>query len=108
MKNAFALHDGDLELDEIASKRLSTAQFAFLSTCHAATGLQDLPGEAMHLSTGLQFVGFPNVIATMWSIHDEDAPKVTNHAYQYLFQNGLQGLDSSDAAAALNHAVLHL
>ena len=36
MKSAFALHDGDLELGEIASKRLSTGQFTFfrISKCH--------------------------------------------------------------------------
>lgn len=50
MKSAFALHDGALELGQIAAKRLSTGQFAFLSVCHAASGMRDLPGEAMHLA----------------------------------------------------------
>ena len=81
MESAFALHDGDLELGKIASKKLSTAQFAFLSTCHAASGLKHLPGEAMHLAAGLQFAGFCSVIATMWSILDEVAPKVAEHTY---------------------------
>jgi CHAT domain-containing protein len=108
MKSAFSLHDGHLELSEIASKRLSTGQFAFLSACHAASGLQDLPGEAMHLAAGIQFSGFPSLIATMWSICDEDAPKVADHTYCYLFRNGLQRLDPSEAAMALNCAILHL
>ncbi|KIM91726.1 hypothetical protein PILCRDRAFT_811016 [Piloderma croceum F 1598] len=106
-KSAFALHDGQLELGQIASKRLS-GQFAFLSACHAASGLKELPGEAMHLAAGLQFAGFPSVIATMWGISDEDAPKVADHAYHYLFRNGVEGLDPSDAATALNRAVLRL
>src|SRR6202042_1321334 len=84
MKSAFALHDGRLELGKIASKRLSSGQFAFLSVCHAASGIKDLPGEAKHLAAGLQFAGFPSVIATMWSIRDDDAPKVAEHTYQYL------------------------
>jgi CHAT domain-containing protein len=105
MKSAFALHNGHLELGQIVSKRLSLGQFAFLSACHAASGLKELPGEAMHLAAGLQFAGFPSVIATMWGIRDEDAPKVAEHTYQYLFRNGMQGLDPSDAATALNHAV---
>ena len=68
MKSAFSLHDGDLSLNEIASKRLPNGQFAFLSACQAASGLEHLPGEAIHLAGGLQFSGFLSVIATMWSI----------------------------------------
>ena len=68
MKSAFVLHNGHLELDEIASKRLSKGQFTLLSACQAASGLKDLPGEAMHLAAGLQFAGFPSVIATLWRI----------------------------------------
>ncbi|KIM72706.1 hypothetical protein PILCRDRAFT_829611 [Piloderma croceum F 1598] len=108
MNSAFSLHGGDLELTDIASKRLSTGQFAFLSACHAASGLKDLPGEAMHLAAGFQFAGFPSVIATLWRIHDEDAPKIAGHTYRLLFRNGLQGLDLSESAMALNRAVLHL
>jgi CHAT domain-containing protein len=108
MNSAFALHDGPLEVGRIASKRLSNGQFAFLSACQAASGLKDLPGEAIHLAAGLQFAGFPSVIATMWNIYDEDAPKVTDHTYQYLFRNGLPGLDPSEAAMALNRAVFRL
>lgn len=108
MKSAFALHDGDLELGEIASKRLPQGQFAFLSACQAATGQKELPGEAMHLAAGLQFAGFPSVIATMWGIRDIDAPHVADYTYQYMFRDGLEALDPSDAAAGLNRAVLHL
>ena len=108
MKSAFALHDGDLELSDIASKSLSNGTFAFLSACNAASGLNGLPGEALHLAAGVQFAGFPSVIATLWIIHDEDALKVADYTYRYLFRNGRQGLDSSEAARALNHAVLHL
>ncbi|KIM76474.1 hypothetical protein PILCRDRAFT_77729 [Piloderma croceum F 1598] len=108
MKSALSLYDGHLELSAIASKRLSAGQFAFLSACHAASGVKDLPGEAMHLAAGFQFAGFPSVIATMWSIRDGDAPKVVHHTYRYLCRNGLQGLDPSEAATALNRAILHL
>jgi CHAT domain-containing protein len=104
MKSAFALHDGFLELSKIASKRLSGGQFAFLSACHTAFGLKDLPGEAMHLAAGIQFAGFPSVIATMWSIRDKDALKVADNTYQYL----LRTRDPSNAATALNRAVLAL
>jgi CHAT domain-containing protein len=108
MNSAFALQDGVLELSQIASKRLSTGRFAFLSACHTAAGVQQLPGEAMHLAGGLQFAGFPSVIATMWGISDNDAPIVASYTYEYLFRNGLQGCDPSEAATALNRAVLRL
>jgi len=81
MKSALSLHDGHLELSEIAAKKLSYGQFAFFSACQAASGLKDLPGKAMHLAAGLQFAGFPSVIATMWNICDADAPDVADHIY---------------------------
>jgi CHAT domain-containing protein len=105
MQSSLVLHDGGLRLSEIASKRRSTGQFAFLSSCHSAAGRYDLTGEALHLAAGLQFASFPSGIATMWTIRDEDAPKGPAYTYQYLFHNGLQGLDPSEAAAALNYAL---
>jgi CHAT domain-containing protein len=108
MKSAFALHDGYLGLCEIASKRLINSRFALLSTCQAASGQKDLPGEAMHLAAGLQFAGFPSVIATLWRIRDDDAQKVAVHMYRFLLRNGLEGLDPSDTTSALNHAILRL
>jgi len=105
MKSAFLLHDGQLELSEVATKNLTHGKFAFLSACQVASGLKDLPGKAIHLVAGLQFAGFPSVIATMWNICDDDASKVATHTYQYLFRNGLRGLDPSEAATALNRAI---
>ncbi|KAF7964376.1 hypothetical protein HWV62_9221, partial [Athelia sp. TMB] len=108
IKSAFALHDGLLQLDAIASKRITNGQFAFLSVCQAAAGLKEMQGEAMHLAAGLQFVGFGSVIATLWSICDEDAPVIAQRVYQHLFRDGVARADASDAATALNHAVLAL
>jgi hypothetical protein len=49
------------------------------------------------------------VIPTMWGIRiREDAPKVADHTYEYLFRNGLDGVDPSDATTALNRAVWYL
>lgn len=62
----------------------------------------------MHLSAGMQFVGFSSVIATLWSIRDEDAPIVAKHTYTYLLRNGADRVDLTEAAAALNYAVLKL
>jgi tetratricopeptide (TPR) repeat protein len=107
MRSAFLLHDGDFALSQIASKQLR-GQFAFLSVCHGASGLQELPGEAMHLAATLHFVGFPNVVATMWGIKDEDALQVADLTYQHMFLEDQQRLDPSRAAVALNAAVRDL
>jgi hypothetical protein len=62
----------------------------------------------MHLAAGIQFARFPIVIATMWRIRNEDAPKVADHTYRYLLRDGIEGLNPSDAATALSHVVLAL
>jgi CHAT domain-containing protein len=62
----------------------------------------------MHLAAGIQFSGFLSVIATLWTIQDKDAPKVAYETYSYLLHNGIDGHDLSDAAKALNCAVLAL
>jgi CHAT domain-containing protein len=112
MESAFLLHDGTLTINEIALKRLTSAQLAFLSVCHGASGLRDLPGEAMHLAAALNFAGFPSVIATMWGIRDEDGPEVVEGTYRYLFRDGerrkIMIPDPEEAAAALNRGVIAL
>ncbi|KAG9125055.1 hypothetical protein FRC07_009145 [Ceratobasidium sp. 392] len=82
MKSAFRLHDQDLDLATITSHQLDNAQLAFLSACQTATGDAALPDEAVHLAAGLLFAGYPTVIATMWSIQDQDAPLVAGRTGQ--------------------------
>ena len=108
MDSAFALNNGILKLGQVASKKLTIGQFAFLSACHTAAGLQGLPGEAMHLAGGLQFTGFLSVIATMWGVSNQDTLIVADHAYRYLFRNGLCGYNLSETVMALNCAILLL
>ncbi|KZP15435.1 hypothetical protein FIBSPDRAFT_750217 [Athelia psychrophila] len=108
MESAFVLHDGRLTLSLIAAKRLPSARFAFLSGGQSALGLEDSPGEAIHLAAGMQFAGFSSVIAIMSGIWDEDAPIVAKHTYGYLLRNGLDKVDLTEAAAALNYAISRL
>lgn len=96
-QSALALHNGTLHLSTLASKHLTSAQFVFLSVCQAATGVRHLPGEAAHLAGGLQFAGFASVVATMWSISDEDAPKVAGEMYRCIFEE-VGGGDPAGAA----------
>ncbi|KAG8708948.1 hypothetical protein FRC09_000959 [Ceratobasidium sp. 395] len=106
MKSALHLHDKDLSLATISRQPMKNAQLAFLSACQTAKGDSELPNEAVHLAAGLLMAGYPNVMATMWSIKDEDAPIVAEETYKCLLESGVP--DSGKAAKALHRAVRHL
>ncbi|KAG9120715.1 hypothetical protein FRC07_003672 [Ceratobasidium sp. 392] len=106
MKSALHLYDQNLSLATIANQQLDNAQLAFLSACQTATGDAALPDEAVHLAAGLLFAGYPTVIATMWSIKDQDAPLIARGVYERLLKDGVP--DSRKAARALHSAVASL
>ena len=103
LKSAFCLHDKNLELSTIIAKSFPYADFAFLSACQTATGDEKLSEEAVHLAAGLMLAGYGSIIATTWSIKDEDAPVIAGHVYTELF-SGTEP-DSLGSAVALHHAV---
>jgi CHAT domain-containing protein len=105
LQSALFVHDGPLRLSRIASCRLPNADFAFLSACHSASGLDHLPDEAMHIAAGMQVAGFRSVIATMWAIGDGTGPVVAENVYGHLLRNGPDGFDSTEAAFGLNTGV---
>ena len=105
-KSAFILADDNLKLEELIKHHLPHAEFAFLSACQTATGDQKLAEEAVHLAAGMLLAGYRSVIATMWSIKDEDGPKVADAVYAELFKNGKA--DYKRAPYALHHAVQKL
>jgi tetratricopeptide (TPR) repeat protein len=104
--SAFCLQNGHLTLSKIITKSFPHADFAFLSACQTATGDETVSEEAVHLAAGMLAAGYKSVIATMWSIMDEDAPLVAAEVYSHLVQG--QEPDSTRAAHALHHAVRHL
>ncbi|KAG8784128.1 hypothetical protein FRC12_018951 [Ceratobasidium sp. 428] len=106
MNSALHLHDKDLSLAMITRQPMKNAQLAFLSACQTAKGDSELPNEAVHLAAGLLMTGYQNVIATMWSIKDQDAPIVAEETYKCLLESGVP--DSRKAAKALHRAVKHL
>ncbi|KAJ7855436.1 CHAT domain-containing protein [Mycena leptocephala] len=61
-----------LTLSEIIKMNLPHANLAFLSACHTATGAKNLEEESVHLAAGMMLAGYRSVIATMWSIMDDD------------------------------------
>ncbi|KAG9123901.1 hypothetical protein FRC07_013568 [Ceratobasidium sp. 392] len=101
--SAFYLHDGPLTLEEIAKRVFKNKGLAFLSACQTATGDADLSDEATHLAAGMLMAGYPSVIATMWSILDEDAPEIAEEVYAELMKDGK--MDHTNSARALHKAV---
>ncbi|QRV82283.1 CHAT domain protein [Ceratobasidium sp. AG-Ba] len=104
--SAFHLHDGPLRLSDIMGKSLKNCEFAFLSACQTASGDDTMPNEAVHLAAGMLMAGYSTVIATMWSIRDEDAPLVAESIYAYIARDGKREIGKS--AEALHSAVREL
>jgi CHAT domain-containing protein len=101
--SGFYLHGGTLDLAAITKKSLPNATLAFLSACQTATGDEQLPEEAIHLAAGMNMAGYKTIIATMWSIGDDDAPLIADAVYERLLRNG--ATDNRRAARALHEAV---
>jgi CHAT domain-containing protein len=96
-----------LMLKDIMQLKLSHQNMAFLSACQTATGDEKVPDEAVHLAAGMLAAGYRGVIATMWSVMDQDAPHVARDVYGHLF-TGKSTPDPTEAAYALNQAVTKL
>ena len=110
-KSAFALHDGNLTLERLMKESFENAELAILSACQTATGAEQLPEEAMHLAAGMLAVGYKGVVATMWSIRDDDAPIVVEEYYKTLLEvrsTGSVQRGQTGAAYALHMATKSL
>ncbi|CAG8729883.1 2937_t:CDS:1, partial [Acaulospora colombiana] len=106
-KSALVLEDGHLTLEEIIKLDLPRAEFAFLSACQTTAGDEDLSEEAVHIAGGMLLAGYRSVVATMWSIQDELAPKVTDEFYRHVMEEGKRP-DPTKAAEALHVSVQKL
>ncbi|KAG9307897.1 hypothetical protein JVU11DRAFT_12972 [Chiua virens] len=93
-----------LKLSDVVQLSRPRRGLAFLSACQTAMGDEKLSDEAIHLAAGMLLAGYSGVIATMWSIMDRDAPRVTKDVYTSLFGDS-RVPDGSRAAEALHHAV---
>ncbi|THU88539.1 TPR-like protein [Dendrothele bispora CBS 962.96] len=111
LNSAFALYDGRLDLNMLMRLSLENVELAVLSACETATGDKKLPEEAVHLAAGMLAVGYPSIIATMWSIHDPDAPLIADKVYANLLgchDNSESQKAKLTPAYALHEAVKHL
>ncbi|CAE6450621.1 unnamed protein product [Rhizoctonia solani] len=102
-ESGFFLHDGILDLAAINRRSFNNKGLAFLSACQTARGDETLPDEAVHLAAGMLMAGYTSVIATMWSVVDEDAPVVADKVYAQLMKDGRLG--NGEAGRALHDAV---
>jgi CHAT domain-containing protein len=100
------LHDGPLNITQIAGLRLDSAELAYLSACETSTGSVQLSDEAITLTTAFRLAGYRHVIGTLWTISDIHAPDVARRVYQQLKESGTGGV--SGTAAALDTAILSL
>ncbi|KAG8878347.1 hypothetical protein FRB97_002601 [Tulasnella sp. 331] len=109
-KSRFALHtrQSSLTLLDIIRTGLPQAELAFLSACHSAAGHRSTPDEVIHFAAGMLFAGFGGVIGTMWPMADDNGPVVADEFYKYMFRNGPEAVDYSDAAMALSLGVKEL
>ncbi|CAE6420653.1 unnamed protein product [Rhizoctonia solani] len=105
-ESGFFLHGGTLDLASINRRSFKNKGLAYLSACQTATGDKKLPDEAVHLASGMLMAGYSSVIATMWSVGDEDAPFVADRVYGQLLKDGKLG--GGEAGRALHNAVAGL
>ncbi|KAG8703851.1 hypothetical protein FRC11_010405 [Ceratobasidium sp. 423] len=105
-KSGFFLHDDTLDLAAINRRSFNNKGLAYLSACQTATGDERLPNEAVHLASGMLMAGYSSVIATMWSVRDQDAPFVADRVYGKLMKVGKLG--NGEAGRALHNAVAEL
>ena len=103
MSSGFLLHDRTLKLSEIVKMSLPKADFAFLSACQTAMGDEKVAEESVHLAAGMLLSGCRGVIATTWSIRDDDAPTIAQEVYSRMFKGGKP--NRKEAAYALHEAV---
>ncbi|KAF8598584.1 hypothetical protein BDV93DRAFT_593912, partial [Ceratobasidium sp. AG-I] len=101
--SAFYLHGGTLDLATITQKQLKNAGMVFSSACQAATGDESFSQETIHLAAGMFMAGYKTVVATTWSIGDEDAPRIAEKVCKRLLEGCVP--DSRRAAVAVHKSV---
>lgn len=99
------VEDGTLTVTDLSSQQ-HHGDFAYLSGCKTAVGGVHLPDEAITLAAALHYTGYRHVIATLWSVWDEEAAQVAGDVYRAVAPDGV--LHADEAAAALHHAVRRL
>lgn len=100
----FHLHDGLLTVAEFATAHPEgLGELAYLSACETAMGGADVPDEAITLAHALQFTGYRQVVAALWSVEDAVAARAAEDFYTRVARAA--GPGPARAAEALHHSV---
>ncbi len=92
------LQDGRLQIEEILNMELS-AELVFLGACQTNIGKYYQSEGVMSLARAFTYAGAKSIVASLWSIDDEQTSTVTKWYYQYLKK-------SKSKSAALRQAKL--
>ncbi|THH17990.1 hypothetical protein EW146_g2917 [Bondarzewia mesenterica] len=105
--SSFVLHKNELlSLRNFMTAHTPNAGLAFLSACDsAAADTSTTPDEVLHLAAAVQFSGFCSVVATLWTMADNDGPSLAQEFYSFLLRHGVGQVNLTDSAEALNRAV---
>jgi CHAT domain-containing protein len=105
--------NGMLEQDHLSVRRIShqglrNAQIAYLAACSTAENKgARLRDEVIHVVSGFQVAGFPNVVGSLWSAGDGECVKVATRSYSSLFKHGgMSAAGGRRVAEALHGAVM--
>jgi CHAT domain len=104
-RGGVVVQDGPLTVTDLSAGQYG-GEFAYLSGCKTAVGGVNLPDEAITLAAALHYTGYRHVIATLWSVWDQEAAQVATDVYRALAPNGV--LHADHAARALHDAVRRL
>ncbi|KAJ7939715.1 CHAT domain-containing protein [Mycena leptocephala] len=94
LDSGLMLSDGRLKVSQIMQQDTDSLKtnekvmsFAFLGACETAKGDTSMPDDAMHLAATLLFAGFRGIVATMWTMNDNDGHKIAGTFYEHLFRD---------------------
>jgi CHAT domain-containing protein len=94
-----------LTVADINALKLTKAQLAYLSACHASSNrVLDLLDEGIHLTGAFQMAGFPQAIGTLWQVDDERSGVVSQMVWDSML-NSDGTVDFRKAAEGLHHAI---
>jgi len=80
------LNDGFLSLDELFGLNVK-AKLIILSSCDSGKGIIQKGEGIIALPRGFLYAGTPNVIASLWKVHDEKTKDLMVGFYKYLLVN---------------------
>ena len=82
------LHNGELQVDEIARMRCS-ARLITLSACHSAMGRTYRGDETVSLRQAFLLAGASSVLSTLWAVEDVTTPRFIQDVYEGMVKKGL-------------------